>query len=334
MYSKIIEKLGKYWYVKAALILIAALFPVLSTAFLPSPTYIIQIGCFILIYIIAVSGLDILFGYCGQISLGHAGFFAIGAYGSAILTDKLGIHVLLATVIACIAAALISVVIAFPAAKLKFHFLSLATIAFGEIIYSLCGASPGEITGNFRGYFPAKLILFGKSFSDDYTLYFYFVFIILAICLLVKTALVNSKTGRAFTAIRENVVAANGMGINVRKYKVMAFATSAFFVALSGALYGHFVNYISPGLFLFDQSVMFLTMLLFGGSGCFWGPIAGVVAVQIINEFLRYLEKFQTMFYGVFLLVVILFMPGGIVNLRFTRKKKIEKKEVSTDVEG
>ncbi len=328
--TKIIDKYGKFWYIKAAIIILAALFPVIATG----QTYILQIGCFVLIYIIAVAGLDILFGYCGQISLGHAGFFAIGAYGSALLTDYLGMHVLLSAIIACVFSALIAAIIAYPAAKLKFHFLSLATVAFGEIIYYIISASPGEITGNFRGYFPAKIILFGQSFSDNYTLYFYLVFIILAICLFVKQSLVNSKTGRAFTAIRENVTAANGMGINVRKYKIIAFCTSAFFVALSGALYGHFVNYISPGIFMFDQSVMFLTMLLFGGTGCFWGPVAGVVAVQIINEFLRYLEKYQTLFYGVFLLVVILFMPNGLVNLRFRFKKKQQKDEVSENAKG
>ena len=329
--SKVFGKFGKKGIIQAVIILIALLFPVIANGVLPSPRYFIQIGCFILIYVIAVSGLDILFGYCGQISMGHAGFFAIGAYGSALLTDKLGLHVLLSAIIACVVAALIAVIIAYPAAKLKFHFLSLATIAFGEIIYTLISASPNEITGNFRGYFPAKLILFGQDFSSNYTLFFYFVFAIVVICLLVKQALVKSKTGRAFIAIRENVTAANGMGINVRKYKVMAFCTSAFFVALSGALYGHFVNYISPGLFMFDQSVMFVTMLLFGGSGSLWGPIVGVATVQVINEFLRYLGEYQTLFYGVFLLVVILFMPGGLINIKFNRKKK---GEVSKNVEG
>lgn len=329
--SKITEKFGKKSLIQTIVVLIALLFPFLANATMSSPTYIIQIGCFILIYIIAVSGLDILFGYCGQISMGHAGFFAIGAYGSALLTDYLGLHVLISALIACVVAALVAVIIAYPASKLKFHFLSLATIAFGEIMYTLLSASPGEITGNFRGYFPAKMILFGIDFSANYTYYFYLVFVIVVICLIVKQCLVKSRTGRAFIAIRENVTAANGMGINVRKYKVMAFCTSAFFVALSGALYGHFVNYISPGLFMFDQSVMFVTMLLFGGSGTLWGPIVGVATVQIINEFLRYLGEYQTLFYGVFLLVVILFMPGGLVNIRFNRKKKVE---VSKDVEG
>ena len=321
------EKLGKSWLVQIIAGLIFLLFPLLAAGIIESPRYIIQIGCFILIYIIAASGLDILYGYCGQISMGHAGFFAIGAYGSALMTDYLHLHPLIAALISCVIASLVAVLIAFPAAKLKFHFLSLATIAFGEIIYSIISASPKQITGNFRGYFPAKLYLFGKCFSDDYTAYYYLVFVIAAIGLLLKSLLVNSRTGRAFVAIRENVTAAGGMGINVRKHKVIAFCTSAFYVAMAGALYGHFVNYISPGTFMNDQSVMFITMLLFGGSGCFWGPIVGVVTVQVLNELLRYLKEYQLLFYGILLLLVILFMPNGIVNLRFSWKRKGGNKE-------
>ena len=327
MFKNLKAALGKFWAVKVAIVVIALFFPLLAKLILADTSgFIIQIAVFILIYSIAASGLDILYGYCGQISMGHAAFFAIGAYGSALLTDFLGLHVLLSALISCAVAAAVSFLISYPAAKLKFHFLSLATIAFGEIIYSLLSASPGEITGNFKGYFPAKLYLFGRSFSDDKTLYFYLVLFFLIIALLAKQAIVNSRTGRGFVAIRENVVAAGGMGINVRKHKVIAFAISAFYVALAGALYGHFVNYISPGLFNYDQSVSFITMLLFGGAGCFWGPITGVTVVQVMNELLRETGEFQQLFYGVLILLVVLFMPNGIINLKlFGRKKKSVK---------
>lgn len=302
--------------------IIAAAFPLLMKIFVPSPNYVIQIGVFILIYSIAASGLDILYGYCGQISMGHAAFFAIGAYGSALLTDKLGLPIFLSALIACVAAMLIAALLAYPAAKLKFHFLSLATIAFGEIILSFVQASPGEITGNFRGYFPAKVVLFGINFSNNYALYFYLALTILFAALAAKQTIIHSKTGRSFIAIRENVVAAGGMGINVTKYKVLAFSLSAFYVAAAGALYGHFVNYISPGLFTYNQSVSFVTMLLFGGSGSLWGPVVGVISVQVMNELLRSLEQYQTLFYGVLMLIVILFMPNGLINLRLKFHKK------------
>lgn len=313
-----IQSIGKTALTVGALII---LFPLLSFVLLKSPNYVIKIGTFALIYMIAVSGLDILYGYCGQISMGHAGFFAIGAYGSALLNMYADIPVFFSALISCIVASLIGAVLAYPAAKLRFHFLSLATIAFGEIVRAFIQASPGEITGNMRGIFPQKIVICGINISGQYDLYYYLVLIILCIALLIKQRIVNSKTGRAFIAIRENPVAANGMGVNVRKYKIIAFSISAFYVALAGALYGHFVNYISPSTFTYDQSVLFMTMLLFGGSGCFWGPIAGAAAVQIMNELLRAFERYQTLFYGVLILIVVLFMPNGIVKINLERIK-------------
>jgi len=314
------DKIKKNNIVSLVLLVLALLFPLAAKLILKSPNYVIQIGVFILIYSIAASGLDMLYGYCGQISMGHAAFFAIGAYGSALITDKLGLPVLISAFFACVIAALVAAVIAYPASKLKFHFLSLATIAFGEIILSLVQASPKEITGNFRGYFPSSIIMFGINFTRNKMLYYYLVLFFLTAALLAKQALVNSKTGRSFLAIRENPVAAGGMGINVSRYKVKAFCVSAFYVAFAGALYGHFVNYISPGLFTYNQSVSFITMLLFGGSGCLWGPVLGVVAVQVMNELLRYFEQYQMLFYGFLMLIVILFMPNGLINIKLKKK--------------
>ena len=329
--DKMKNKLGNFWYVKCILALLVALFPLLVSG-MAGASYITMIACFVLVYTIAASGFDILYGYCGQISLGHAGFFAIGAYGAAILDKTAGVPQWIAIIIACFAAVLVAAVVAYPAAKLRFHFLSLATIAFGEIVYSFICASPNNITGNFVGFFPKKLEVFGIV-MDSYDKFFYMALVLVIITLIIKENLVHSKTGRAMVAIRENVVAAGGMGINVRSYKMMAFCTSAFFVAFSGAMYGYLTRYLNPSTFIYDQSVMFLTMLLFGGSGTLWGPVLGVMAVQLINEGLRDFAQYQTLFYGVAILVVVLFMPSGLVNLKLKKKKTEEKKEseVSAD---
>lgn len=327
--DKAIKLLGKRWQLKIAGTILILLFPVLVRGSL-SADYLVLLGCFIMVYVLAASGLDILFGYCGQISLGHAGFFAIGAYGTSIMDKTLGLPQVVSVLLACLLAVIVAAVIAFPATKLRFHFLSLATIAFGEIIYAFISASPGGITGNFVGFFPRKLVIFGVTL-DSYTKFFYFAFVMAVLALVIKQNLIASKTGRALIAIRENVVASGGMGINVRKYKMIAFCTSACYVALSGALYAYLMGYINPSTFMFDQSVMFLTMLLFGGSGTLWGPVLGVISVQLINEALRSFEQYQTMFYGVFLLAVILFMPSGLINLRIRRKKN---KEVSENAES
>lgn len=276
--------------------------------------YVILICGYIAIYTIAVSGLDILFGFSGQISMGHAAFFAIGAYGSSIIHTYTKIPVIFTIFLAAILATLIGALLAYPASKLVFHFLSLATVAFGEIVYQLIAQSPGDITGNFTGYFPTPINLFGFKINT-YTRIYYFALICVVIFLIVKQRLLKSKQGRALLAIRENSHAADGMGINVRKYKVMAFAVSAFFTAFAGALYAHFVQFISPDTFTNKQSVMFLTMLLFGGTGSVAGPVIGAAAVLSLNEGLRFLEKYQMLIYGIMLLLAILLMPGGIVGV-------------------
>ncbi|OHE62157.1 MAG: hypothetical protein A2Y36_16285 [Treponema sp. GWA1_62_8] len=273
--------------------------------------YTLLLFCIIEVYIIAVSGLDIVFGYCGQISLGHAAFYAIGAYGTAILHNTFGLPILLTMILSASLAALIGALLAYPASKLVFHFLSLSTIAFGEIVYQFLIHSPGGITKNFNGLFTQRFSIFGYVFRTN-AAWYYFGLICVAVFLGAKYYLVNSKTGRAFTAIRENTHAANGMGINVRKYKVMAFATSAFYTAFAGAMYIHLASYVHPDTFTQRQSVLFLTMLLFGGSGSLLGPIFGVVSVELLIESLRAFQDYQVLIYGVLMLIVIVALPGGL----------------------
>ena len=175
-------------------------------------------------------------------------------------------------------------------------------------------------------------MIFGIELGN-YQKYFWLVVVLMIIMLIIKKNIIDSRIGRAFIAIRENPHAAAGMGINVAKYKIMAFAISAFMAGLAGALYAHMVRFISPDTFTSAQSNMFMTMLLFGGSGTLWGPVLGVMAVQLINEGLRDFAQYQTLFYGVAILVVVLFMPSGLVNLKLKKKKTEEKKEseVSAD---
>lgn len=273
--------------------------------------YGILVSCFILLYIIAVSGLDIDFGYCGQISMGHAAFFAIGAYGSVMLNKYLHLPVLLTMLIASVLAAIVGAVIAYPASKLVFHFLSLATIAFGEIVYTMLLNSPGGVTGNAVGMFTGSVNIFGLKI-DSSVKFYYFGLVCVLIFLAAKYLIVNSKVGRAWIAIRENSHAANGMGINVTKYKVMAFAVSAFYTGFAGAMYAHLVKYIGPDTFTQKQSVMFVTMMLFGGTGSILGPIFGAALVLLITEGLRTFEQYQMLMYGILLLVVVVALPGGI----------------------
>lgn len=286
--------------------------------------YGILIACFACLYIIASSGLDIDFGFCGQISMGHAAFFAIGAYGSALLHKYTGLPVLITMLLAAILAAVIGSIIAYPASKLVFHFLSLSTIAFGEIVYTFLLNSPGGITGNAVGLFVDKVSFLGFEL-DSYTKFYFFGILCLLIFIQVKRLLIDSKVGRAWIAIRENPRAAGGMGINVTKYKVLAFAVSALFTGYAGAMYAHLVGYIGPDTFTMKQSVMFVTMMLFGGTGSMWGPAIGAVLILLITEGLRVFEQYQMLIYGIVLLLVIVLLPGGV----YGEAKNLVKKYAS-----
>jgi branched-chain amino acid transport system permease protein len=274
-------------------------------------SYLLLLFCTIGISVIAVSGLDILYGYSGQISFGHAAFYAIGAYTSTILSKTVGMPVWVTLIIGAFFAAIMGVIIAFPAAKLVHHFLALLTIAFGQIVYIII-SNATSLTNGFTGIncIPAPRI--GSYVLKGNFNYFYIIIVFTIIFLFVKQKIIKSRIGRAFIAIRENTHAANGMGINVMYYKIMAFAISAFYTGFAGGLYAHFIGFISPETFVYSQSVLFITMLLFGGTGSLVGPIIGVAILSILTEGLQSIGSYQTLIYGILLLVGILFLPKGI----------------------
>lgn len=287
--------------------------------------YLVIISCYALVYIIAVNGLDILFGYSGQISLGHAAFFAIGGYTTAMLNKFFGLPLYLTIPIAATLAAAIGALLAYPAAKLKFHFLSLATIAFGEIVLNIVNVSPGGVTGDNLG-----MRVVGISVLSTSTHWYYFLLILVVVALLIKTSLVKSRVGRAFMAIRENTHAADGMGVNVHKYKIIAFTVSAFYTGFAGAIYAHLIKYMNPNNAEQTQSVLFLTMLLFGGTASLLGPIFGVVLITVLMELIRPLQEYQMLFFGILLLIVIMALPGGVYGgikdlIVTMQKRKLQK---------
>jgi ABC-type branched-chain amino acid transport system, permease component len=289
----------------------------------------LNIAMFTFLFIIAASGLDILFGYSGQMSMGHAGFYAIGAYGSALITIHLGVPAIISIFLTPFLAAGIGALLAFPASKLRFHFLTLATVAFGEIIFQVIFQSPGRITNDAIGLRVPSISLFGwKLRTSDFTSIYFFLLIFVVLALLAKTNIVNSRVGRALVAVRENSHAADGMGVDVRKYKVIAFALSAFFVAVAGSLFAHTVGFINPDGFTSTQSVLFVTILLFGGTASKWGPVIGAITIAILQELLRPFGNLQVLIYGILLLIVIVAMPGGLFGSFKSLVSLIKKKGV------
>lgn len=298
------------WTRTALVLLVAALvlFP-----FAVGNQYILLIATLIGIYVIVNSGLDIVYGYSGQITLGQAGFYAIGAYTSAILSLHTGLPVFFCMIAGGLLSSFLGMIIAIPSVKLVHHFLAMVTIGFGEIV-RLLAINGGELTGGADGIpFVPKLAL-GEFVFDTVHSYYYFVLAAVMSLLVIKQNLVGSRVGRAFRSIRDNADAAAAFGINVHQMKVTAFTIEGFFGGFGGALYAHLIGFISPETFSLQQSVLFLTMVLLGGGGTLWGPILGTVTISILFELLQPLGQAQMAIYGLIIMCVMLFMPRGIIG--------------------
>lgn len=285
--------------------------------------YVYLLLCLICIYSIVTSGLDLLYGYAGQISMGHAAFFAIGAYTTVLLchpdygigawlgfTLPPALTIFLGAAVTTVAGVLLSI----PASKLVFHFLSLLTIAFDFAVY-LAAVSFSKVTNGVLGITRVPAIeIFGFSFTTVINKYRFLMLCVFFTVLLVvlKDRLVHSRFGRSLTAIRENPVAAGGCGINTARTKTVVFGISAFYAGFAGALYAHCISFVSPDIFTHDTSVIIFTMLLFGGSGSLYGPILGAAVITLIQEGLQGLDNYRMLIYGIFLLVVVLIQPRGL----------------------
>ena len=296
--------------------------------------YYLNVINYVMVYAIASTGLNIMTGYSGQINLGGAAYFSVGAYGVVILCNA-GVPTLLSVVLAMLIVALFGFLTAIPAAKLKYHFLALATMAVGEIVNNLLIVSPGGITNDTHGIFVKALNIFGIKFKKDTSMY-YLLLVMLVACLVFTWAFLHSKTGRACKATRDSVDAAGSCGISVRKYKIIATVVSCVMIGFAGFLFAYLNRYISPDTFAAGKSTMFMSMMMLGGSGTLFGPLLGSVLITLVMEVLRGIPgvgSYMQLTYGLILLAIMMFMPQGvsglISQLRFKRMKK--KMEMQAD---
>jgi branched-chain amino acid transport system permease protein len=213
----------------------------------------------------------------------------------------------------CVLATIFAALVAIPICKLVHMFLALVTIGIGELTHQAIINLP-DLTGSFTGVRGIPMPRIG-GYVFNVSSYYYIVLAIVVLSLLVKQRIVDSRIGRAFIAIRENTDAANAMGINVTYYKVVAFACSAAFTGIAGALYAHYIGFISPESFTLDQSVLFLTAVLCGGMGTLVGPIIGAVVITVINEAIQVLGSYQMLVYGIFIVVAVIYVPEGLVGV-------------------
>lgn len=278
------------------------------------------------IYACAVIGLNLLVGYAGQISLGHAAFFGVGAYTTAILCTRFSwFPTWLGVIAGGVLAGLIGWLVGVPVLRLKGHYLAMATLGLGEIAFILFTELKG-LTGGTQGILDIpSLSIFGFAFDTDIRM-FYIVWAIVLVMMLLSINIVRSRVGRALRALHSSETAADAMGVNTGRYKTQVFVLSAFFAGVGGALLAHFLNYIDPASFTFTVSILFITMVVIGGMGNIWGALVGVIVLTFLSpviqampywipgipEGLSNFSNYSLVVYGLLLILFMMFMPRGI----------------------
>ncbi len=277
-------------------------------------SYYLHIANLIGIYSLIVIGLNILSGYTGQVSMGQAGFFAIGTYVSALLTMKLQVPFWLSLGAAALIASLSGMVIGIPAMKLSGPYLVMATVGFGEII-RLVLVNWTPVTRGAAGLTGIPLPSFlGVQVTAERD-FFYLIYALVFVGTIAALRLSRSKVGRTFVAIREDELAAEAMGVPVNAYKVAAFAVSAAYAGIAGALYGSFAGVASPDNFTFEDSVGFLSMSVIGGNRTIYGAIVGSFVLTVLSEVLRVFQTYRLIIYGIILILTVIFAPQGLSGL-------------------
>ncbi len=261
--------------------------------------------------ILVVIGLNLLIGYAGQISLGHAAFFGLGAYLSAILTVTLGLPILVALVLASGLTALIAYILAIPTLKLQGHYLVMATLGFNVITYILM-IQMDSVTGGPSGFAGIpRLALGGFVFDSDRKIY-YLLWAVAVGGVVLSLNLIHSRVGRAMAALAHNEIAARCAGIDTETYKIKIFVISAVFASVAGSLYAHYLTFISPGTFSIFYSIQIVTMVLIGGIRSIWGCLWGAIFLTVLPEVLQEVKDYSVLVYGVILMGVMVFFPQGL----------------------
>lgn len=288
--------------------------------------YLMNVLVFVGINTMLAIALNLLLGYAGQISLGHAGFFGLGAYISGILTTTYALNPWAAMPLAALVVGCLAYLIGFPILKLKGHYLAMATLGLGIIIYIVFNETV-DLTGGPSGLSGIpNLEVAGVVFDSDVKNYYLIWGVTLAV-MLFSLNLANSRVGRALRAVHDSEVAAQVLGVNARALKVQIFALSAVISSLAGSLYAHTMTFISPASFGFNFSVELLTMVVIGGLGSIYGSFLGAALLTLLPELLRGANDYDIIIYGGLLMIMVMFMPGGLVRGIPTLYRKIVRQK-------
>lgn len=261
--------------------------------------------------VIVVIGINLLIGYAGQISLGHAAFFGLGAYLSAIFTVTLGLPLWPTILLAMAVTGTVAFAIGIPTLKLEGHYLVMATLGFNVITYIVM-IQLESVTGGPSGFAGIpRLTIAGFVLDSDREIY-YLLWAISGGVMLLALNLIHSRVGRALAALSHNEIAARCAGVDTEGYKVKIFVISAVLASLAGSLYAHYLTFISPGTFSFFYSIQVVTMVLIGGIGSLWGSVFGAILLTALPEMLHAVKEYNVLIYGIILMVVLVFFPQGL----------------------
>jgi branched-chain amino acid transport system permease protein len=290
----------------AAVILLAYVFA--------SGGYLVTVVGFAAIYAIFVTGLNFFMGYTGQVSFGQNAFAAVSGYTSAVLTTAYGWQPLAALPVGVLGAALLAVVIGYPTLRLRGHYLAMATLALGLIVYEIA-VEWQSVTQGYMGISGIPPLGIGKweLTSDRQNLVA--LLAVLAFALWAAARLKTSRVGAALAAIAGSEDAARALGIDVARYKLTAFVVAAVYAAVAGSLFVHVVGFVSPEVYGLHMVVLGFTMLYVGGIGTIYGPVIGAVIISLLPETFRGFKDYQDLAYGAALILLLIYAPKGIASL-------------------
>jgi len=288
---------------------------VMALPFFIHSTYYLSILAFTATRLMVVLGLNLLLGQAGQISLGHAAFVAIGAYGSAILTTRWSLDPWLAMGISALLAGAIAGVLGIPTLKLKGHYLAMATLGFGEIVLILL-IQFKWLTSGSDGIVGIPSLSFAGLDLGRPMAYHWIAWGVALVMLRMALNLVDSRVGRSLRALHRAEIAAASLGVNTSFRKVQIFVVSAVFASVAGSFYVHYIHFISPDSFAITFSVILLTTVVIGGVGNVWGAVWGTLLMMFLPEYLkRFNQDYTNLTFGILMIVIMIFLPGGLVSL-------------------
>lgn len=275
--------------------------------------YYLNIAVFAGFNALLAVGLNLLLGLAGQVSLGHAAFYGLGAYTAGILAVRAQLPAWLCLPAALLLTAGVAYLIGLPTLRLRGHYLALATLGFGIIVQILLVEAP-YLTGGPSGLIGIPSMRFGSLILRGDRVFAILVWLIIIAVQAACGSLRKSRAGRALLAIQSNEVAAAALGVDTGREKRAVFVVSATLAALAGALYAYYINFISPETFGFGLSVEVLTMVIVGGLGSIWGPVLGALLLTIVPEVFRAAKDYRTILYGLVLILAVAFLPQGLAG--------------------